>query len=306
MMSEAELKATELGGRQSGYITLRQALACGMSADAVRRRVDAKRWTRVRPGLFLIPGFEPSLRGRLLAATAALGAVVSHESAAELHDLPGVQPGMAVVTVRTRTTNRFPDVLVHQTTDLRAGHVIELEGLPVTDVVRTVIDLSSAMPIPAIGKMVDHLVVGGAATIDGFADEVMELARHGKPGMKTMHTVLEVRNGARFMGDSRLEMWALRLIREWGFPEPEVQYPLPWRSSRKGRVDFAYPLIRLIIEIDGRAWHTTLEAFESDRLRDNHAQLAGWRVLRITYRMLVEQPEMVRDMIRRAFEMSIA
>ena len=306
MMSESEIKATDLGGRQSGYITLRQALACGMSADAVRRRVEARRWARVRAGLFLIPGFEPSVRGRLLAATAALGAVVSHESAAELHKLPGVSKGLAVVTVRTRTTNRFPDVLVHQTTDLQAGHVTEFEGLPLTDVVRTVIDLAAAMPVPAIGKMVDHLVVAGAATIDSFADEVMELARHGKPGMKTMHTVLEVRDGARFMGDSRLEMWALRLIRQWGFPEPEVQYPLPWRAARKGRVDFAYPLIRLIIEVDGRAWHTTLEAFESDRLRDNHAQLAGWRVLRITYRMLVEQPEMVRDMIRRALQMTDA
>ena len=306
MVSEAELKVTELGGRQSGYITLRQALACGMSPDAVKRRVHAKRWIRVRPGLFLIPGFEPSVRGRLLAATAALGAVVSHESAGELHDFPGVRPGMAVVTVRTRTTNRFPDVRVHQTTDLDSGHVIEIEGLPVTDVVRTVIDLAASMPVPMIGKIVDHLVIRGAATVDDFADEVMELARHGKPGMKTMHSVLEVRRGASFMGDSRLEMWALRLIREWGFPEPEVQYPLPWRSARKGRVDFAYPFIRLIIEIDGRAWHTTLEAFESDRLRDNHAQLAGWRVLRITYRMLVEQPEIVRDMIRQAFEMSNA
>ena len=306
MMSEAELKATELAGRQSGYITLRQSLACGMSPDSVKRRVQAKRWIRVRPGLFLIPGFEPSLRGRLLAATAALGAVVSHESAGGLHDLPGVRRGMAVVTVRTRTTNRFPDVRVHQTTDLNSRRVVELEGLPVTDVVRTVIDLASSMPVPAIGRIIDHLVIRGPATIDDFADEVMELARHGKPGMKTMHTVLRVRDGARFIGDSRLEMWALRLIREWGFPEPEVQYPLPWRSSRNGRVDFAYPVIRLIIEVDGRAWHTTLEAFESDRLRDNHAQLAGWRVLRITYRMLVEQPEIVRDMIRRAFEMSNA
>lgn len=260
----------------------------------------------MRPGLFLIPGFQSSVRGRLLAATAALGAAVSHESAGELHELPGVRQGLAVVTVRTRTTNRFPDVRVHQTTDLDAGHVIELEGLPVTDAVRTVIDLASSMPVPAIGRIVDHLVIRGTATIDDFADEVMELSRHGKPGMKTMHSVLKIRDGARFMGDSRLEMWAQRLMREWGFPEPEVQYPLPWRSARKGRVDFAYPSIRLIIEIDGRAWHTTLEAFEGDRLRDNHAQLAGWRVLRVTYRMLVENPEMVRDMIRRAFEMSIA
>ena len=35
-------------------------------------------------------------------------------------------------------------------------------------------------------------------------------------------------------------------------------------------------------------------------MRDNHAQLAGWRVLRITYRMLKGNPQMVRDMIRRA------
>ena len=306
MLSESEIRATELGGRQSGYITLRQAMACGMSAESVRRRVEAKRWSRVRPGLFLIPGFQPSLRGRLLAATVALGAVVSHESAAELQSLPGVQTGLAVVTVRTRTTNRFPDVRVHQTTDLASGSVIELEGIPVTDPVRTVIDLASSMPVPAIGRMVDHLVVGGQATIDQIGDAVLDLARHGKPGMKTMHSVLEFREGEGFMGESGLEMWALRLLRRWGFPDPELQYPLPWRSARKGRVDFAYPHIRLIIEIDGRAWHTTLEAFEGDRLRDNHAQLAGWRVLRITYRMLVEQPGVVREMIRKAFEMSAA
>ena len=43
-----------------------------------------------------------------------------------------------------------------------------------------------------------------------------------------------------------------------------------------------------------------MEAFEKDRLRDNHAQLAGWRVLRVTYRMLKEQPEVVRSMISQA------
>jgi len=306
MLSESEIRATDLGGRQSGYLTMRQAIACGMSAEAVRRRVEAKRWIRIRPGLFLIPGFQPSLRGRLLAATAALGAVVSHESAAELHCLPGVRTGLAVVTVRTRTTNRFPEVRVHQTTDLTSGHVIELEGMPVTNTVRTVIDLASSMPVPAIGKLVDHLVVRGEATIDQIGDAVSELARHGKPGMKTMHSVLEYREGEGFMGESRLEMWALRLLRQWGFPDPELQYPLPWRSGRKGRVDFAYPHIRLIIEIDGRAWHTTLEAFEGDRLRDNLAQLAGWRVLRITYQMLVEHPKVVREMIRKAFETSAA
>ena len=118
--------------------------------------------------------------------------------------------------------------------------------------------------------------------------------------MKCLHKVLEVRAGGSFLGESQLEVMAQRLFRDWGLPEPVPQLSLPWRSSVSGRVDFAYPHARLIIELDGRAWHSTLEAFESDRMRDNHAQLAGWRVLRITYRMLKGQPEMVRDMISKA------
>lgn len=212
--------------------------------------------------------------------------------------------GLAVVTVPTRRTNRFPEVVVHQSTDLTGAHVIEIDGLMVTSAVRTTIDLASKWKPRVIGKIMDHLVVRGAVTVDDFVDAVGELARHGKPGMRTMHKVLEVRTGEEFMGESELEMHGLRLLREWGFPDPKLQYPLPWRSPRRGRVDFAYPAIRLIIEFDGRRWHSTLDAFEENRLRDNHAQLAGWRVLRITYRMLMDEPEMVRAMIDRAFALA--
>ncbi len=306
MISIAELSATELAGRQGGFVTRRQALACGMTDDEIRSRLRNRRWARVKPGLYLLAGFQPTLRGRLLAATAVLGAVVSHESAAELHDLPGVPRGLAVVTVRIRTTNRFPDVIVHQSTDLADRRVVEFEGLPTTDPIRTTIDLCSRMKPYQIGRIIDRLVIDGRATIDEIVGEVELLARHGKPGMKVARTALEPRMGETVIGESEVEAMALRLLREWGFPEPHLQYPLPWRSARKGRVDFAYPHVRLIIEIDGRAWHATLDAFENDRMRDNHAQLAGWRVLRITYRMMVDDPVEVREMIRKALSMSPA
>jgi hypothetical protein len=300
MMSIAEFRATELAGRQGGYLTRRQALACGMSEAEIHGRVRGYRWKRVKPGLYLLTGFPPTLRGRLLAATAVLGAVVSHESAAELHDLPGVARGLAVVTVRIRTTNRFPDVVVHQSTDLTDHRVTEIEGLPVTDLVRTTIDLCSVLRPFSIGRIIDRLVIEGRATVDEIASEVENLARHGKPGIKVARTALEPRMGEAAIGESEIEALTLRLLRQWGFPEPELQYPLPWRSLRRGRVDFAYPEVRLIIEVDGRRWHATLDAFEGDRLRDNHAQLAGWRILRITYRMLMERPGEVREMIGRA------
>jgi hypothetical protein len=302
MLTAPELRVMELAARQSGYATRRQAIACGMQADAIDRRVKSKRWSRVKPGLYLVSGYSPSIRGLLVAATATLGAVVSHESAAELHDLPGTTCGLAVVTVNVRKTYRFPDVKVHQLTDLTDDQIVEVEALPVTSAVRTAIDLAVRMGPFSIGRIVDHIVLKGQGSLDEVGDLVLKLARHGKPGMKCLHKVLEVRAGGSFLGESQLEVMALRLFREWGFPDPVPQLSLPWRSPVNGRVDFAYPWVRLIIELDGRAWHSTLEAFESDRMRDNHAQLAGWRVLRITYRMLRGQPEMVRDMIRQILD----
>jgi len=302
VITPAELKTYELAGCQSGYVTRRQAIACGMSPASIRHRTESGLWKSESPGLYLIPGFDNTVRGQLAAACAALGAVVSHESAAEIHDLPRVRRGLAVVTVRVRRTHRFPDVIVHQSTDLGPQYVIEIQGLAVTTIVRTVIDLANQMKPHQIGPIVDRIIVDKRATLDAICTEVMNLTRRGKPGMRTMGKVLELRVGETLVGDSELELLTLRFLSDSGFPEPVVQFPLPWRPIRPGRVDFAYPQWRLIIEVDGRAWHSTLEAFETDRLRDNHALLAGWRVLRITYRMLKDQPELVRSMIQRAIE----
>ena len=235
MIQESEQLAYRLAGRQAGYVTRRQAVACGMSPDAVMRRLKAGHWTRVKAGLYLIPGFDLTWRGQLLAATAALGAVVSHESAAELHQLPGIKRGVKAVTVRTRTTNRFPDVFVHQSTDLTSSYVIEIEGMPTTNVVRTTTDLAASLGPRTIGRLIDHIVVNRLAPLEAFLTAVGDLSRRGKPGMKTMRQVLEIRAGEAFLGDSELELFVLRCFVRWGFPEPVLQYSLPWRTARRGR-----------------------------------------------------------------------
>jgi hypothetical protein len=299
-MSPAELLCYQVAARQAGYVTRKQALACGMTDEIIRGRLVSGLWRPLRPGVYLIQGHPPTLRGRLLAATAALNAVVSHESAAEIHKFPGIPTGKAVVTVPVRTTNRFPDVVVRQSTDLTRIFVVEVEGMPVTTPIRTVIDLAPDLAAKALGRLVDHLVLKSIITISELDAAVSELSRRGKPGMKKCHVVLEARADHPERGDSFLEKLVISKFIEWGFPQPICQYPLPWWTRRPGRVDFAYPAIRLIIEADGRAWHSSLEAFEEDRMRDNLAQLANWRVLRVTYRMLIDRPEEVREMVRRA------
>ena len=186
------------------------------------------------------------------------------------------------------------------------AEVATIEYLPVTDLIRTVIDNAVHLKPHQVGRIVDRIVIDGRTTVSAIADRVATLARRGKPGMSTMHQVLSARIDEGFIGESDIEALALRLFAVWGLPRPILQMPLPWRSPRRGRVDFCYPHVRLIIEIDGRAWHTTLDAFEEDRMRDNHAQLAGWRVLRITRRMLIDRPDDVEEMIRRALSSSAA
>ena len=67
-----------------------------------------------------------------------------------------------------------------------------------------------------------------------------------------------------------------------------------------GRVDVFYRDARLLVELDSRRWHNTRDGFESDRRRTNDLVLAGWRVLRITWRMIHDHPERVVAMIAQA------
>jgi very-short-patch-repair endonuclease len=56
-------------------------------------------------------------------------------------------------------------------------------------------------------------------------------------------------------------------------------------------VDFVWRERRLIVEIDGFAFHGNRVAFEQDRDRDSRLAAAGYRVIRFTWRQLTGQPE---------------
>ena len=56
-------------------------------------------------------------------------------------------------------------------------------------------------------------------------------------------------------------------------------------------VDIIFRRLKLVIEIDGRLYHTGTEVFESDRWRQNLLVLNGWCVLRFTWTMIEDHPE---------------
>jgi len=64
-------------------------------------------------------------------------------------------------------------------------------------------------------------------------------------------------------------------------------------------IDIAFPAVRLAIEIHGRLHETKEDLFQSDRWRQNALVMAGWRVVRFTWEMVRDHPEMMIATIRR-------
>jgi very-short-patch-repair endonuclease len=111
--------------------------------------------------------------------------------------------------------------------------------------------------------------------------------------------------------DSRSEPWSAaerslhRLLRVAGITGWKANRPILLRDLTF-YVDVIVRKRKLVIEIDGRSYHTGTEVFETDRWRQNLLILDGWCILRFTWVMIEERPQEVIAMIREAIEMLTA
>jgi very-short-patch-repair endonuclease len=63
--------------------------------------------------------------------------------------------------------------------------------------------------------------------------------------------------------------------------------------------DFVWRAEGVIVETDGERAHGTRRARERDPVRDAELQIAGWRVIRVSYERLFREPERVADQLWR-------
>jgi hypothetical protein len=288
--------------RNGGVFTREEALALGMSARTLNRRAAEGVFVRIRPGVLALPGAPDPHILDLHVACRKLGAVVTHQSAAYIHELDRPRHIKPTVSVQRNRTKDLVGVTVHQLNDLDPAHILEFEGLRVTSPERTIIDLAAVITERGLTRVVDNGLAAGRLDLGILQDLFTQLARRGKPGTTQLRKILEARGGDFVAPDSELERLLLLVIEEAALPPPVRQFRAPWLRPVNGRVDLAYPDRRLLIEGDSRRWHMLAEAFETDRLRDNAAQLAGWRILRFTWLEITRNPERVVSTIRRALQ----
>src|SRR5439155_15236085 len=145
-----------IASRQFGLISRNQALAEGLSADAIDQRLAAGRWERLLPAVFRIAGAPGSWHQRLMAAILwAPSAAVSHESAAALWELEGCpSDGVELSTASTRKSSA-PWIRLHRVAGLERVDVTTLGPIRVTTPTRTLADLCGVMTPDAVERALD-------------------------------------------------------------------------------------------------------------------------------------------------------
>ena len=139
---------------QDGYFTARQAREAGFSPQLLAHHVRSGRYERIRRGLYRLRGYPGSSHEEVRAKWLAVGterAVVSHESALELHGLSDVLPNTVHLLVDRdeRGIRRLQGVTLHTTTKaLEPSEVVSRDGIRLTDPVRSILDAAGAGTAP--------------------------------------------------------------------------------------------------------------------------------------------------------------
>ena len=293
---DVDAAVAALASRQHNVFTRAQARSVGATGSLVQRRLDAKAWIGEAHGVYGLPGAVQTWERRLMIAHLDLGteSVVSHRSAAALHRFPSARQGTPELTVPAGG-KRSARWRVHEAA-VEGRDRARVASIPVTTVGRTALDLAGVLSPAALGAVVDGLLAEGRLRLGPFTEQALRHRRRGRRGSAALGAILEERGPGYVPPASELEALLFEVLRAGGLPAPVRQHPLPSLHA-PGRVDAAYPGVRLIIEVDGRRWHSRVADFERDRQRDIDAGLLGWRVVRFVWADLVRNRAWVRQVV---------
>lgn len=289
-----------IAARQYGLFTMEQALASGISRDAIRRRVRAGSLLEQAPNVFRMAGAPRSWQQRAMAASLWVGenGAVGGAAAGALHRLDGFPPPVSIDVVTPRELRWRGKLLkVRRTPFWAETDRVEISSIGVTSIERTLIDIAGRVSEDrlevAIEDALRRRLTDPAKIMSRL--QMLPANQHGR----AVVTRLLTERGAEPPAESGLEVKVIRLLREEGYPRPLRQKVLDDDGRFVGRVDLAWPERRLILEVDSFRFHSGRQAWDRDRERRNALTALGWIVLHVTSKMLDEEKEgLLRDLAR--------
>jgi very-short-patch-repair endonuclease len=284
-----------LAERQHGVVSRRQLLEMGMGRGAIGWRLDRGRLHPVHLGVYAVGCSLLGRKGRWMAAALACGrgAVLSHRSAGQLWGILSLS-GRRIEVTRPGSHRSRPGIVTHRA-PLPGDETTAVEGIPVTGLSRTLLDLAAVLSRQQLEQALNEAEVLGLTDRISIPTLLERYPRrHGTAVLRT--TLLDPQT---FRGVTRRELEARfrELLDGSDLSRPRFNADVAVRG-RFFEVDCLWTEQRLVVELDGRAVHGTPRAFERDREKDRFLVADGWRVVRITWRQLTEDAETVLTDLR--------
>ena len=221
-------------------------------------------------------------------------AVLSHWSAAALWMIRPNSRTRIDVTVPHRS--RSSDRIRRHISEVPADEQTVEEGIPVTTVPRTILDLAATVDADTVENLLresEYLQLSDRLSLPDLLERYP-----GKRGIRKVHLALkrleEEPEGRR---RSRLEERFSPFLRKHHLSLPRYN---DWivLGARRFQVDCHWPEVRQIVELDGWQGHSTRSAFREDRARDRRLVAAGYSITHITWNQLDDEPEAIAADLR--------
>lgn len=290
----------QLARRQHGVFGRDQAFAAGASARFIDRRLAGGAWIRLDNAVYALASFAPTYLRQLKAAELGTrDSAVAGLAAGALHQLTGFRPVRPELVVPPNAHRSSGLATVHRYAGARLTVV---SGIRVTTIAQTLCDTVRRVDLWTFERAMDDAILGKRLTVGDLDERVRFYAGRRRPGSPLFAGLVAERLEEGYVPpESELEALAARVLaRLAGRVRFERQVRLRWRSGVEHRVDFVCRERRLVIEVDGRRWHTRVQDFDRDLWRANEATAHGYRVLRFSWVHLTTAPESVVALVEQA------
>lgn len=287
---------------QHGVVSRSQLIDSGISSGTISSRIARSFLFPVFPGVYVVGRAEITQEGLWAASllSTGMGAVLGGRAAATVWGFMDERNNIDVLRigggsnqrpeVKVKGTRGWPYVLVRKVRSISSPDRTYVNGLAVTSVARTLLDLAELLP----ERRFRHAFTEADRLGLIVEEDLLEIRDRvqGRCGGRIFRRVVEERIPNIGRARSLLEGIFLELERDSRIPQPEVNVPVLGFEA-----DFVWNERRVIVEVDGYEFHRGKESFENDAWRSNRLRSEGWTLLRFTWRMLNRDPAEVSAQI---------
>lgn len=271
-------------------MTREQLLKLGFTKSAIEHRLHIGRLHPIVRGVYAVGRQQLSREGRWMAAVLACGpeAALSHRSAVALWGFGKEHRDYIDLSVRRDSEARLRGTRCHRRPSLPASDITTRLGVPVTEPVRTFLDLTTVAGPKTVERAIneaDKLDVIDADSLRRALDD-----HPGEPGVRPLRAILDEHTFR--LSDDELERLFRPIAAAAGLPTPLTKHMV-----NEFEVDFFWPDLGLVVETDGWRYHRTPSAQTRDALRFQVHTAAGLTPLRFSHYQVKYEPRHVRRIL---------